>query len=262
MLYCHAGCEIETILQKLKLDLSDIAPTRTPRTSRTAPRSKSDGRANQPTAVLPQPSLLSSHGGGKRLGTNRQEFAAALDDDRLHQLADELGVPAPGLQRLHVGSTTIAGDSVYTFPEFDGRGFMCGIATRSAAGNKNFLVGGKRGLTLPTEWCAGDGPVLIPEGPSDVAALIGMGLSAVGRPSAKGGADLLAELLRAVPASRGVVVLGEFDPKPDGTWPGRDGAHYVARKLANALRRSVTVALPPGSAKDVRDWLMSQRKTT
>ena len=87
-----------------------------------------------------------------------------------------------------------------------------------------------------------------------------MRLAAVGRPSAKGGVDYLSELLETVPEDRTVHVLGEFDPKPDGAWPGRDGAEYVARKLADALGRTIDMSLPPGGAKDVRVWL-AQRGT-
>jgi hypothetical protein len=54
------------------------------------------------------------------------------------------------------------------------------------------------------------------------------------------------------------VVLGEYDPKPDGKWPGRDGAAKVAADLADRLGRSVFWALPLDSAKDVRGWMRSQ----
>ena len=69
---------------------------------------------------------------------------------------------------------------------------------------------------------------------------------------------MLAELLADLPHNRAIVVLGEYDTKQDGSWPGRDGAQRVATKLANALGRCVRWALPPDGAKDLRAWLQLQ----
>ncbi|VTU00305.1 Bifunctional DNA Primase/polymerase OS=Myxococcus stipitatus (strain DSM 14675 / JCM 12634 / Mx s8) GN=MYSTI_01949 PE=4 SV=1 [Gemmataceae bacterium] len=112
----------------------------------------------------------------------------------------------------------------------------------------------KRGLTIPDGWCAGSGPLLLVEGPSDVLALAAAGLAAVGRPSNTGGVAHLAELLAAWPRDRDVLVVGENDRRDD-QWPGRDGAHRTAAALQSHLGRVVTVAMPPGDAKDVRAWL-------
>jgi hypothetical protein len=72
------------------------------------------------------------------------------------------------------------------------------------------------------------------------------GLAVVGRPSNTGGVELLAELFRALPASRDLLIVGENDAKTDGSWPGRDGAVSVARRLSAALGRTVHWTLPPG----------------
>ena len=101
--------------------------------------------------------------------------------------------------------------------------------------------------------------MFLPEGPSDVLALRAAGLSAVGRPSNMGGAELLAELLRGLPASRPMIVLGEIDPKADGKWPGKEGATATAKRLAQLLPgRPVAWALPPDGVKDVRAWFQAQ----
>jgi len=97
--------------------------------------------------------------------------------------------------------------------------------------------------------------VLLVEGSSDALAATAAGLAAVGRPSDRGGVADLAALLRELPPARPLVVVGENDEKPDGTWPGRDGAEAVAAGLAHRLRRPVAWAMTPGGAKDVRDWL-------
>jgi predicted DNA-binding transcriptional regulator AlpA len=51
------------------------------------------------------------------------------------------------------------------------------------------------------------------------------------------------------------VVVVENDEKPDGTWPGRDGAERVAGRLSEALGRPVLVTYLPAGFKDVRAFL-------
>jgi hypothetical protein len=48
------------------------------------------------------------------------------------------------------------------------------------------------------------------------------------------------------------VVLGENDRKPDGRWPGREGAERVAARL-RAGGVPALVRLPPPGAKDLRE---------
>lgn len=115
------------------------------------------------------------------------------------------------------------------------------------------MYGGRRGLAVPDSLSDLPDPVLIVEGASDTAACLTLGLSAVGRASNRS-ATHLAELL----AGRKVLVVGENDKKPDGSWPGRDGAVAVANSLVKSWGKSVSWALPPECAKDIRDWL-SQR---
>jgi hypothetical protein len=147
----------------------------------------------------------------------------------------------------------------WTFPECDAAGQVIGISRRYGNGNKKLLPGGRRGLTIPDKWQEGQGPILLPEGPSDTLALTAMGLSAVGRPSNTGGVSLLADLLAAVPASRPIIVLGEWDVKENGDWPGRDGAVWTAAELSGCLHRPAEWAMPPDHAKDVRAWSLDRR---
>jgi len=166
-------------------------------------------------------------------------------------LAEELGVSAEALERLGVGWN----GSSWSFPERDATGNVIGISVRYGDGTKKRLKGGKAGLTFPTDWDMGSGPVLLAEGGSDTAALLGLGLSVIGRPSNAGGVRLLTELLADLPVQREIIVLAERDRKPDGRWPGRDGAVGTAQQLADGLNRSIAWSLPPDNAKDARDWL-------
>lgn len=193
----------------------------------------------------------------KKWATLTWEFLKNISTEKREHLAEKLGVRRKDLETLGIGwmSGKTSDSGVYTFPEHNGFGEVIGIATRTEDGEKRFLKGGHRGLYLPNGWRKRPGPFFIAEGASDTAALTAMGLAGIGRPSAKGGAELLANLLTEIPSERHIVVLAEYDPKPDGKWPGRDGAKTVAMKLAQLLGQEVRWVLPPDGAKDVRAWL-------
>lgn len=180
------------------------------------------------------------------------QWAAALTEDRAQELAENLGLPVHALQALRLGWDECR--SCWTFPETDATGKVQGAFCRWPDGRRAVLRGSKRGLYLPEGWRDRPGPVRVCEGASDVLALTLLGLPCVGRPSAMVGAELLAELLRDV--HRDVVILGDNDAKPNGRWPGRDGAEHVAGKLRALLPgRKVVVRFPPEGHKDVRAWL-------
>jgi hypothetical protein len=167
----------------------------------------------------------------------------------LGALAEELGVCASSLSELSVGWDGEA----WTFPERNGKGMIVGISRRLKGGVKRSARGGRRGLTYSHAWCECDGPILVVEGASDVAAGITLGLAVVGRPSNVGGKEMLADLLRDV--FRKVVVVGERDKKDNGRWPGMEGCRTVAAYLGKTLRRTVSARLLPDNAKDLRSWL-------
>jgi len=85
-----------------------------------------------------------------------------------------------------------------------------------------------------------------------VAALDGLGLAVIGRPSAMVGAGVLEQLVELLSrvGDRGVVVVAERDC---GT--GERAARLAAADLGARLGRPVSVVFPPGSAKDSRAWV-------
>ncbi len=178
--------------------------------------------------------------------------AGALTAELADELGETLGLPAEVLSELGVG--WCASRSSWTFPEVDPGGRVVGLVYRNRDGVKLAGRGHRRGLCVPRGLSTRPDPVLAVEGPTDVLACLAMGVTAVGRPSDKGDTEFLAELL----ADRDVLVLGEGDLKPDGKWPGRDGAITVAGQLARRWGRPVSWALPPEGVKDVRAWLNSQ----
>jgi hypothetical protein len=171
--------------------------------------------------------------------------------DILDAFAASLGVTSQSLTRINVRDVNVGG---WWFPERDETGAVIGIQYRHADGSKKRIYGGSAGLTYADNWDTGVGPLLLPEGASDTCALMTLGLSAIGRPSNRAGCALLGAMLK--PFERPIVVLGEYDQKADGQWPGKSGAIATATDLAKRLERPIAWALPPDRAKDARQWLM------
>lgn len=171
----------------------------------------------------------------------------------LQELAEHLGVSQRALERLGTGFDPDC--NWWTFPERDALGQVIGVSRRDRQGVKKRLPNGRAGLCYADDWAEGSGPVLLVEGASDTAAALTMELCAVGRPSNNGGVDHLIGLLETVPLDREILVIGERDQKPDGRWPGREGAVSTASQLAETLERPIAWSLPPDDAKDTRAWL-------
>ncbi len=136
--------------------------------------------------------------------------------------------------------------SRWEIDERDATGAVIGTAHRDAAGRKGFAPGGQRGLIvawpLPTYAGAGAAaPVFVCEGASDIAALLGLNLDAVGVPMAGQCGPVLAELL----AGRHAVIVADADDA------GRRGAQAIAAALIPRCA-SVRTIEPPGGAKDAR----------
>ena len=121
------------------------------------------------------------------------------------------------------------------------------------------MFGSHRGLYLPVGWETMPGPVYLPEGMSDTAALLSTGRCAIGRPSAQGGTPYLVKLLRKH-KDREIIVVGENDQKSDGTWPGRTGMENLVKILVDQLGRKIGSQMPPPGYKDTRTYL--SRKET
>ncbi|HUW10726.1 MAG TPA: hypothetical protein VM537_13425 [Anaerolineae bacterium] len=205
--------------------------------------------------------------------------AAEAGASLIHGLAAELGVSSASLTSLGVGySDHLGGSPCWTFPERNSRGWIVGIQRRLVSPmdgrGKLCCVGSRRGLTFAPNWAAGNGPIYLVEGGTDTAAMMTMGLSAIGRPSNVGGVNILARMLRRR-RDRRVVVVGERDRKPQERvvlssplhdakcpgcqlcWPGLYGMKATALELTKRLRRHIEVMMPPCGAKDVRDWFSS-----
>jgi hypothetical protein len=224
LMHCHAGCRIGEILEALDITPSDLY-LKPRKSSGQNEKAATPQFAESDTSSALVVELRSDDDPSEDLQPdwNRlcEECERALQEEDLEQLVSDLNVPSDALRSLRIGWHPEL--QCFTFPEFAAEGAICGISTRKPTGEKRVLESSRRGLYLPAGWRDRRGPILIVEGATDTAALTAMGLAGIGRPNAQGGSDLLAKLLATLP-TRSVIVLGEFDPKQDGRWPGRDGA--------------------------------------
>ncbi len=176
----------------------------------------------------------------------------------LHRLADTFGVSVETLKSMHVGRLEAYGRQWWSIPERDAAGRIIGLSLRGDDGSKIAMKGSKRGLTYADNWDQG-GPIFIVEGASDVAVCSAMGLTAIGRPSNVGGVPFVLDMLGQLKPGRRIVIVGENDEKPDGRWPGKEGAEALLLDLTGKLSDvSIEVAYPPDGRKDIREWYSQQ----
>lgn len=199
-----------------------------------------------------------------------RKFRAVLPAERKAALAKKIGVSVAALDAVGIGEAhqddlkrlraSGAGwredypAAAFSFSECDATGAVIGFCFRTWDGRKGSpsgKVGGKRGLIIPSTLATRPDPVLLVEGPTDVAACETLGIASVGRPSNVSGGKFISQLL----ARREVLVVGENDQNPAGTWPGREGAEKLAQQLALAWKRPVKWTLPPVGFKDARAYL-------
>jgi DNA primase len=132
----------------------------------------------------------------------------------------------------------------------DGVGNIIGLRTRdSNTGSKKSVHGSAAGLFYDHDRFASiesGARVWIAEGASDTAALLTLGLNAVGIPSANSGGDKLLELGRRILPSEIVIVA-------DGDGAGVESARLLRSELV--IVAGVRIIQPPNGIKDAREWI-------
>lgn len=221
LVHCHAGCSFLSIIAALGLRNQDFT-------------TRPVNRARVIQERKPDPSVL-------------VEWARIVRADPEAQVEGRersLGIPVGGLRRL--GAAWAVGIGALAAPMMDAPGGqIIGVRIRADDGKKWALAGSKNGLFVPVTF-VGTGPIYMPEGLTDTAALCGLGMDAIGRPSCTGGRDLCRAAARM--AGREVVVVSDRDA------PGRLGADQLAAEIKAAGLR-VKVLLPPPGMKDIRQWI-------
>jgi phage/plasmid primase-like uncharacterized protein len=197
-----------------------------------------------------------------RIAAAARWFAKRTAQADLECFAQELGVSRLSLVRLGVGwgnaalirrlGTRCRRPGVWTFPMADAQGQVVGMRLRAPNGAKFSVRGGTEGLFLPAKLESAD-QILMPEGPTDTAALLDLGFSVVGRPSCHGGTDHLRSLVQRLQPTE-VVVVADNDAVQEGARsPGQRGAKAIAESLLPYVP-VIRLVSPPGQIKDARAW--------
>ena len=152
--------------------------------------------------------------------------------------AAQLGVSVESLTAL--GAVWSGQHQGWLWPMRNEAGTMTGLRVRTEAGDKWAVKGSTAGLFLPS--LAPAARVYVVEGPTDTAALLTLGLYAVGRHACLGQENMTARYLQRIGARECVIVA-------DADEPGQRGAE----KLLAALPVPACIVTPP--AKDIREAL-------
>lgn len=165
----------------------------------------------------------------------------------LQRAAYLLGLPVDPLERLGVG--WVPEHRATSWPMRDDTGGVIGVRLRCPTTAKKWAVKSSRaGLFFPLELLQVERPerLTVCEGPTDTAAMLAVGLHAVGVPSAGGSIDLLLALCRRLRPEYLQVMA-------DADGPGAAGAE----RIADALVIVAPVAIvSPAFGKDSRDWVI------
>lgn len=124
---------------------------------------------------------------------------------QLHQFSESLGVTSISLNYLGLTRTP---ESTWAFPMRDHREQIIGIRIRSDDGKKFAVKGSKQGLFIPSMRPQRD--LYVTEGPTDCAAMLSMGLFAIGKPAAMASPDEIVRFIIRHHIQR-VIVIADND---------------------------------------------------
>jgi hypothetical protein len=163
-----------------------------------------------------------------------------------------LGVTADSLHLI--GAAFYEAKNAWAFPMCDGNGNLIGIRLRNSAGFKWAVTGSRQGIFIPSMILPQQKVVFLPEGPTDVCALLSIGLFAIGRPTCNTGLEHLLVALKRMKFYRAVIVADNDDMKTLGNREGRPGIEGAV-KLQNDLKICSCIWIPPSPIKDARDFM-------
>lgn len=159
---------------------------------------------------------------------------------RIDELAEKLGVDPMALDLL--GCAWSEEHRAYAFPMYDGNRRVIGLRLRTLAGDQYAVTGSRAGLFIPS--LQAQPMMYVTEGASDCAALLQLGLFAIGRPSCMGQEEILNDFIRHNQIRRVVLVVDVDDAGQRG-----------AERLQATLKIPSVCFYPP--CKDARAALLA-----
>lgn len=174
-------------------------------------------------------------------GAMWKEWSLSTTSDRLKTFAHKLGVETLALSFL--GCVWAPPHHAWAFPMRDPHKRIVGIRLRSESGDK-WAVKGSRVGCFYTSKLSINKVLYVLEGPTDTAAALTLGLTAIGRPSCLGCESQVNDYVRLNKIVEVVIVA-------DNDAPGLRGAE----KLQASLRVPSCLWIPP--VKDLREFAAS-----
>lgn len=176
-----------------------------------------------------------------------QRYRVETPSAMLEEFAANIGVAAASLKCLHC--CWASNHNAWAFPMRNERDGIVGIRLRTWDGDKFAVRGSQPGLFVP------DGVdfsrvVWICEGPTDAAAMHGIGLPVIGRPSCVGQEEMIVGFVRRHKPKL-CIIIRDNDPRDSVA------ADYTARgaeALAKMLWVPTKIVAPPRH-KDARQWI-------
>lgn len=189
-----------------------------------------------------------------------QRYWDAMAESDYQSCANELGVSVDALLALSTGRADQYCEGTYAWPMRNEHDQIIGVRLRNREGHKWSVYGSKTGLFYGS--IKADEVIYVCEGPTDAAALISLGKTAIGKPSCSGGNNMLLAMIRRIKPPM-VVIVADMDAKSgrcdfcDDEFcqhcrPGQFGAEKTARTLA-PLGVPIKI-IEPVDAKDIRQW--------
>lgn len=158
------------------------------------------------------------------------------------EVAKTLGVTVDSLVRLRTGFDGVG----LTFPMSNAKGRVIGIRRRLPNADKTCVLGSKTGLFIPVDTPA-DGTIFVTEGPTDCAAILSLGLPAIGRPACAGGFDYLVALCRG----RRTILIPDNDPLDH---PART---HTENSIERLKKEGIDLKVIWPHLKDARAWVVA-----
>ena len=131
-----------------------------------------------------------------------------------------------------------------TWPMVDSFGKCVGLRLRSHDNNKWSYRGGRAGIFVPDGMTTAVNRLYVCEGPTDTAAMLSIGLDAIGRASCNGNVATVANFVKML-GCNDVVVVADYDA------PGQTGANKLANVLVT-VAECVRIITPGRPGDDVR----------
>lgn len=204
----------------------------------------------------PEPRVPEVHRKNIPIATLMDRYQRCAMPEDINRLAHKLGVTAYSLKSMGVG---LRDRNTWAFPMRNAANDIIGIRLRTDSGLKFCEPGSHNGLFIPQVesifgTAASPHTVFLPEGPTDTAAALTLGLYAIGRPSSNGGIYELVAAIKRRRFKRAVIIADNDDDKkrPNSEHhfnPGFDGAKTLMEHLP------VPSCVLPLPSKDIRKYV-------